>query len=206
MYERILVPTDGSTGSAHVALQALDLANQYGATVYALHVVDTNVRSLLTETGGRTEELKIRGERAVEMVEQMGENHNVNVVTKLREGPPAETILQFAEEMDVRLIVAGTHGRTGVKRHVVGSVAERLVRQARCPVMTVRLPETDVTVDETDHARRLVSEALDTVDSNASVSTIERQLQVWVAEAASDEHQYVVYLDPVTQRTTVLEQ
>lgn len=57
---------------------------------------------------------------------------------EVRVGSPAEEILQFAEERDFDLIVAGTHGRSGFKRWWIGSVAERVVRQAECPVLTVR--------------------------------------------------------------------
>ncbi len=206
MYERILHPTDGSTGSAHVALQALNLAKQYDATIHTLHVVDADVKSLLSESGGRTDELKSRGKTGIEMVERMAESHDVNLVTEIREGGPAETILEYAEEIDANLIVAGTHGRTGVRRRILGSVAERLVRHAHCPVMTVRLPNTDVTIDNTDHAEDLLTRALSSVDADASLTAVERQNNVWVGIGDSNGQEYIIYLDPVTQRTTVLQQ
>ena len=205
MYERILVPTDGSTGSAHVALQALDLAEQYGATIHALHVVDSSVRSRLTDAGGDGDELERSGKRAVEMVERMAQSHNVDVVTEIREGDPAETIIDYAEEIGADAIVAGTHGRSGISRRLLGSVAERLVRHASCPVMTVRLPETDVTVETVEQARELIEGHLTEAGYDATITNIERQLAVWVAEAEDDEH-LVVYLDPVTQRTSILPQ
>ncbi len=206
MYERILHPTDGSTGSAHVALQALNLAKQYDATVHTLHVVDADIKSLLSESGGRTEELRNRGQTGLEMVERMAESHNVNLVSEIRDGEPAETILEYAEEIDANLIVAGTHGRTGVRRRILGSVAERLVRHAHCPVMTVRLPNTDVTVDNTDHAKDLLKRALTAANADASLTGVERQNNVWVGTGNRNGQEYIIYLDPVTQRTTVLEQ
>ncbi len=206
MYERILHPTDGSTGSAHVALQTLNLAKQYDATVHALHVVDADLKSLLRESGGQTDALKTQGKTGLEMVERMAESHNVNLVTELREGEPAEAIIEYADEIDASIIVAGTHGRTGVRRRVLGSVAERLVRHAHCPVMTVRLPNTDVTVDNTEHAEDLLSRALGTADAEAELTAVERQNNVWVGTGERDGHEYIVYLDPVTQRATVLEQ
>jgi nucleotide-binding universal stress UspA family protein len=205
MYDRILVPTDGSTGSAHVALQALDLAEQYGATVHALHVVDSSVRSRLTEAGGDGDELEQSGQRAIEMVERMAQSHSVDVVTEIREGDPAETIIDYAEEIGADAIVAGTHGRSGISRRLLGSVAERLVRHASCPVMTVRLPETDVTVESVEQARGLIEDHLTEAGYDATITDIERQLAVWVAEAEDDDH-LVVYLDPVTQRTSILPQ
>jgi nucleotide-binding universal stress UspA family protein len=203
MYDRILVPTDGSTGTAHVALQALDLAAQYGGTVHALSVVDTDVSTLLSEAGSGTQRLRARAEKAVTTVQHMAGAHDVEVVTEIREGDPAETILAYAEEIDADLVVAGTHGRSGVRRHLLGSVAERVVRHAHCPVMTVRLPDTDVTVDDADEARELLTGALADAGYESSRTSIERQLSVWVAEAETDEGRVVAYLDPRTRRTSV---
>ncbi len=64
------------------------------------------------------------------------------MVTKyvVREGNAEEAILEVARRWDVDLVVMGTHGRTGLKHHFVGSVAEKVVRQASCPVLTVKLP------------------------------------------------------------------
>jgi nucleotide-binding universal stress UspA family protein len=203
MYERILVPTDGSDGSAHVALQAIDLAKQYGATVHSLYVVSDDVLSRLDITNhGAIEE---EGRRAVERVESMARTHGVDTVTELREGDPADTILGYADDIGADLIVAGTHGRSGVERRLIGSVAERLVRYATCPVMTVRLAETDVTVDDADHAADLASKALDRESVDADVTGVDRQLSVWVVDAETDSASFVVYVDPVTQRTSVVE-
>lgn len=203
MYDRILVPTDGSTGTAHVTLQALDLAAQYGAEVHALSVIDTDVSTLLSEAGTGTRGLRTRAEKAVGMIEQMGAGHGVEVTTEIREGDPAETILAYADEVGADLLVAGTHGRSGVKRHLLGSVAERLVRHATCPVMTVHLPETDVTVDDADEARDLLTDAIAEAGYDASMTSVQRQLSVWVAEAETDGGHVVVYLDPRTRRTSV---
>lgn len=204
MYDRILVPTDGSTGTAHVALQAFDLAEQYGATVYAFHVVDTNLNSLIGETTPGGERLQARAERAVTVVERMGEAHDVAVETEIRDGDPADAILTYAEEIDADLVVPGTHGRSGVRRHLLGSVAERLVRHAECPVMTVSLPDTDVTVEDEETARDLIEDAIDADDLDATVDSVGRELSVWVGEATAEEGRVVVYLDPETQRTSVV--
>ena len=201
MYERILVPTDGSPGTTHVALQAIDLAEQYDATLYSLYVVDSSTRSLLS---GRDEELRERGRRAVDRVARLAGSHGVDTVTELREGDPARTILDYAEEIEADLVVAGTHGRSGVERRVIGSVAERLVRHATCPVMTVRLPETDETVEEPDQAADLAVEALSEAGYEAEVTGTERQRNVWVVDADAADRSLVVYVDPVTQRTSVV--
>lgn len=204
MYDRILVPTDGSTGTAHVALHAIELAEIHGATLHTLHVIDAAVTGHLTDAGVATESLDSRARQAVETVERMADSHGVDCHTAIREGTPAETILDYAHDEGIGLIVAGTHGRSGVKRHLVGSVTERLVRHASCPVLTVRLPDTDVTVEAEDHARRLIEETLDEEGHDATDIDIERQLSVWVAHAETETGTLVVYLDPTTQRTSVL--
>lgn len=206
MYERILVPTDGSTGTAHVALQALDLAEQYDATIHTIHVIDENASAFVSESGDGTNPLNERAEDAVQTVEQMADSHNIDVVTVVREGEPAETILEYAEEIDADVVVAGTHGRSGIRRHLIGSVAERLVRHANCPVLTIRLPDTDVTVETVDEARELITDALGDEGYDVEPATIERQLSVWVGTADYDDGHLVVYLDPETQRTSVLSQ
>lgn len=205
MYDRILLPTDGSTGTAHVALQAIDLANQYGATIHALHVIDTDMRSVLTEVGSGFDTLEQRGENAVGTVERLGQSHGIEVETEIRNGDPAETILAVADERDVDLIVCGTHGRSGVRRQLLGSVAERVVRHASQPVLTVQLPETDVTVETEQQARELASEALEEDGYDAEVTNAERQLNVWVVDAETDDRTLLVYLDPQTRRTSIIE-
>ncbi|MXR50976.1 universal stress protein [Halovenus sp. WSH3] len=205
MYERILHPTDGSTGTAHVTLQAIDLAKQYDATVYALHVVDSDVTSLLTDVGRDRAALDERGQKAVRSVERMCDAHGVDAETAVLDGDPAETILEYADEIEADLIVSGTHGRSGVRRQVLGSVAERLVRHATVPVMTVRLPETDVTVEDGEHAESLAREALADAGYDAEITDVTRQLTVWVIHARADGRELLVYLDPETQRTSVID-
>ncbi|AQL41470.1 hypothetical protein BV210_01515 [Halorientalis sp. IM1011] len=205
MYERILIPTDGSTGTAHVAMQAIDLAEQYDGTVYVLHVVDETASSLLEATGSKNE-LEEQGQRAVERIERMAQVHGVDTVTEIETGDPATTILDYAGEIDADVIVAGTHGRSGVERRLIGSVAERLVRHADCPVMTVRLPESDETVTDADEARELATEALAESDhGDGEVTGVERQVSVWVVDIETDDGESLVaYIDPVTQRTSMV--
>lgn len=206
MYERILIPTDGSTGTAHVALQALDLAEQYSATVHVIHVIDESASAFVRDAADTTEPLRERAETTVQTVEQMAESHDIDSVTVVREGEPAETILEYATEIDADVIVAGTHGRSGIRRHLIGSVAERLVRHADCPVLTVRLPDTDVTVEGVDQARTLMTDALQEAGYDVQPDSVERQLSVWVGTADKPDGHLVVYLDPETQRTSVLSQ
>jgi nucleotide-binding universal stress UspA family protein len=205
MYERILIPTDGSDGTAHVALQAIDLARTYGSTVYVVSVVDEDLTTLVSELAGETRSFADRSEQAVKRVEAIARSHDVEAVTEVRKGDPAQAILNYAEEIEADLIVAGTHGRTGIQRRVVGSVAERLVRHADAPVMTVRLPESDVTVDDEAMAESLVREEFDERDyEDVSIDSVERQQNVWVVEATADGEAFLGYIDPITRRTSLV--
>jgi nucleotide-binding universal stress UspA family protein len=205
MYERILVPTDGSTGTAHVAMQAIDLAEQYGSTIHVLHVVDTDSGAVLTDESAHTTELERQGHAAVERVETMARIHGVATETAIREGDPAEEILAYTVEIDADVVVAGTHGRSGVKRHLIGSVAERLVRHATRPVMTIRLPESDETVEDAEHARKLAQQAIEEAGYEAELAGADHQVSVWVVDAETETGSLAVYIDPVTQRTSVVE-
>ena len=203
MYDRVLVPTDGSQGSAHAAMRAINLAEQYGATVHVLHVVSDDLRSLVGEQAA-SGELTERGSRAIETVETMAGAHGVEVVTELREGDPADAILAYAAEAGADIIVAGTHGRSGIERRLIGSVAERLVRHAECPVLTVRLPDSDETVTDADHAGDLATAALAEEGYDATVLGVSRQTHLWVVEAEDGPTDLLVYVDPVTQRTSTV--
>lgn len=205
MYENILLPTDGSIGTAHVALQAIDLARQYGATIHVLHVVDDDFRTRIGEFTGADDELERRGEQAIERVEHMITAHDVAVETVLETGDPATTIVEYAADIDADVVVLGTHGRSGVERRLIGSVAERVVRRSPCPVLTIGLPDTDVTVETETQATEIAQDALDDRGIDATVTSADRQRNVWVVEADGTERSLLVYVDPVTQRASVID-
>jgi nucleotide-binding universal stress UspA family protein len=140
MYDDILLPTDGSAGMDRVVEHAGELAEAHGATVHALYVVDTaSLTDLPMEASldGVSKRLRNEGEAAVGTVEE--ELGDQRVETVFREGSPAREIVSYAGENDVDVVVMGTHGRTGVDRLILGSVAERVVRSSPVPVLTVRV-------------------------------------------------------------------
>jgi nucleotide-binding universal stress UspA family protein len=141
MYDDILVPTDGSDHAMAAARQAIGLAETYSATLHALYVVDTDTNWLTVSKNDVQDSLRDLGERAgtqaLVSFENLAEEYDVSVVTEMDEGSVDDVILGYADDHDVDLIVMGTHGREGVARRVVGSVAERVVRGATVPVMTV---------------------------------------------------------------------
>ncbi|WP_224333494.1 universal stress protein [Haloprofundus halobius] len=147
MYDTILVPTDGSEAAATALEHALLMAQATDAAVHVLYVVDSEPddapveengdvqrRDTLYQYGQRT--LEAAAERADELVGGGGAQM-VRVETELQVGAPYEAILSYVDEKRVDLVVMGTHGRTGLQRYLLGSVAERVVRLADCPVMAV---------------------------------------------------------------------
>ncbi|MFT4947832.1 MAG: hypothetical protein ACI8TL_002081, partial [Natronomonas sp.] len=73
------------------------------------------------------------------------------------------------------------------------------------PVMTVRLPETDVTVEDSEQAEAIASDALADAGYNAEIASVIRQLTVWVIEAETGDGELLIYLDPETQRTSIID-
>jgi nucleotide-binding universal stress UspA family protein len=147
MYERILVPTDGSAGVERAVEHAVDLAATHGARIHGLYVINAaTFGGLPMETSweGISGVLREEGEEAVERVREMAERRDVPVDTRIVEGVPSRTIVTYADRNDCDLIVMGTHGRGGIDRLLMGSVTERVVRTADQPVLTVRM-QTDET-------------------------------------------------------------
>ncbi|WP_122090310.1 universal stress protein [Halalkalicoccus subterraneus] len=147
MYERILVPTDGSAGVERAIEQAVALASVHGASIHAVFVVNTaNFASLPMETSweGVSDMLREDGKEALERVREIAEREDVPIETGLIEGTPSKEIVRYATEQGCDLIVMGTHGRGGIDRLLLGSVAERVVRGSPVPVLTVRVREEDV--------------------------------------------------------------
>lgn len=142
LYDRILVPTDGSSEGERAVIHALDVAAVHGASVHALYVVDSaGYAGMPMESSweGVSQLLRDDAHEAVERVEQIAATVSVPVETAVIEGSPSREITKYAEENDCDLIVMGTHGRGGIDRLLLGSVAEKVVRGASVPVLTVRL-------------------------------------------------------------------
>jgi len=142
MYDTILLPTDSSDAMGPVIEHAVELASVHGATVHALYVANTDsLRGLPAETGWEnvTEALHREGERALAAVESSADQRDIPVEGTVQEGSPADEIVAYADETDCDIVVMGTHGRSGVDRLLLGSVAETVVRSSTVPVLTVRV-------------------------------------------------------------------
>ena len=144
MYDRILVPTDGSPSMQSVVDHALELAAVHDAMLHGLYVVDTGSFATLpveTTWDGMTEMLREEGQQAVSAFAEMTGDEPVE--TAVREGNPSGEIVDYAERYDCDAIVMGTHGRGGIDRLLLGSVAERVVRAAPVPVVTMPISDRE---------------------------------------------------------------
>jgi universal stress protein A len=138
----ILHPTDFSERSGYALHLACALARDYGARLVVLHVA-TPPTSIYGE-GILPPDPQLLSQEAKAQLERLEvPGANVRAERRFEEGDAATEILRVAQEIHAGLIVMGTHGRTGLGRLVMGSVAEQVVRKASCPVLTVKTPFPD---------------------------------------------------------------
>ncbi|HKL29865.1 MAG TPA: universal stress protein [Natrialbaceae archaeon] len=151
MYERILVPTDGSEEVEQAITYAIDLAAEQGATIHAVYVINTaTYGSLPMETSweGISDMFTDEGDRAIARVEELAAEAGVPVEGALLEGTPSREIVRYAEKRDCDLVVIGTHGRGGIDRLLLGSVAERVVRTSPVPVLSIQVGDEEALREE----------------------------------------------------------
>ncbi|WP_135822139.1 universal stress protein [Halostella litorea] len=139
-YDDVLVPTDGSPHAERAAEHGIAIAQAADARVHALNVVDFGkvaATSNLEAPAELLDRLRDEGEEEAEAVAQRARDAGVDAVTAVVEGTPSRDVLEYAEDRGVDLIAMGTAGRTGLNRILLGSTAERTVRRAAVPVLTV---------------------------------------------------------------------
>jgi nucleotide-binding universal stress UspA family protein len=140
-YENVLVPTDGSSAATHAADHLLEFAAALDATVHVLSVVDDSALGPDIRSTIAGKESEQAATAAVDTVVSAAETHGVtDVVRHVEHGRPAEVILDCIDSNDVHAVGMGTTGRRGTDRILLGSVAEKTVRSAPVPVMTVAKP------------------------------------------------------------------
>jgi len=138
----ILHPTDFSERSQYAFWLACSLARDYGARLVVLHVaVPAVVYGEGVVVPPSPEELRAATQEQLDRLQ--APRADVRAERRLAEGDAVEEILRVAKEANADLIVMGTHGRTGLGRLLMGSVAEQVVRRASCPVLTVKAPFPD---------------------------------------------------------------
>jgi nucleotide-binding universal stress UspA family protein len=140
-YENLLVPTDGSSAASHAADHLLELAAALDATVHVLSVVDDSALGPDVRSAVSGEENERAAADAVDDVVSVAETRGVDTVGHVEHGTPIDVILDTIESNDVHAVGMGTTGRRGTDRILLGSVAEKTVRSAPVPVMTVAKSE-----------------------------------------------------------------
>lgn len=148
MFGRLLIPTDGSEVARPAVEMALDLADVRGATLHVLFIVDQPTSVSGTGEGfsgldNLLDALEAEGHQTTEEIETEAEERGIETGAAVRRGTPHDGILEYATDHDTELIVMGTHGRTGVKRALLGSVTEDVVRHSETPVLTVHREPAD---------------------------------------------------------------
>jgi nucleotide-binding universal stress UspA family protein len=147
--KRVLVATDFSEAADAALSYGRALARTFGATLHVLHVTD----DMYVRLGGdayaavlpdlqKDVEQQAR-QRLVELLVDNDPNPLPTEPVVVTASATAQAIVDYAARADIDLIVVGTHGRGAVAHLLMGSIAERVVRTARCPVLTVRRPERD---------------------------------------------------------------
>lgn len=143
----VLCPVDFSRNSEHALRYALAFASSYDAELLLLHVVEIPVHAFPGVPGipevppHVTVNIEERAAAELAALEERIRAEHANTRSELVTGTPFLEIITVAREANVDLIVMGTHGRSGLAHMLIGSVAEKVVRKAPCPVLTVKHPE-----------------------------------------------------------------
>jgi nucleotide-binding universal stress UspA family protein len=139
MYQSILIPTDGSQGARRGMQHGLDLAEQYGADVHVLHVINEGRwdTPALSSVELSFEKIEAFGDQAVREIVEEAERRGLNVEHSRVRGTPYEKILSYAADHDVDLIVMGRRGIHGRESPHLGSTTNRVLKAADVPVMPV---------------------------------------------------------------------
>lgn len=140
MFKKILIATDGSEHGLRAASVALGLGKISGGQVTAIYVADTNRTSHLPDDMllfSIRELLLKEGKESLKQVESLAKDMGVAFKSIVAEGNPGEEIISFAEKEGMDIIILGAVGRTGLDKFLLGSVAEKVVRNSRIPVLTI---------------------------------------------------------------------
>lgn len=139
MYDKILLPTDGSNESKEAVNHAEELSEKFDAEVHILYVVDIAKQAGEPRVPTQVESMRDSGEDIVDEVENKFENAYTETAVKV--GIPHQEINTYVEEEDIDLITMGSHGRSGLNRMLLGSVTEKVLRTCSAPILTVQKEE-----------------------------------------------------------------
>jgi nucleotide-binding universal stress UspA family protein len=143
---KILVPTDFSEYSNKALGQAIDIAKQYNAKVFLLHVIEEHPIQTVDEYSIGIEIVKeledkifaIAKEKMQKQYVKFNQDKNVEIITNIRVGISYEEILKEEQDKNIDLIVIASLGRTGIAKYLLGSVARNVLKGAKCPVLLTK--------------------------------------------------------------------
>lgn len=143
LFHQILIPTDGSQNSVQASQLAFRIANLSGARVTVLYVVDSAVLDEIARFSAEQraevqQELYENGKQYLAYVEGLAQQANLTIQREIREGVPYEEIVALAATIGADLIVMGHIGQRGPRRILIGSVTERVIEFAHCPVLVAK--------------------------------------------------------------------
>ena len=145
---RILIPTDFSASSDAALEYGKLLAEEFGASLHLLHVLEEpstagawGSEAYMVELPRMRAAAQGEAEARLDQVFTPSERERLRVSAEIADGPAARTIVDVASRRAIDLIVMGTHGRTGIAHLLLGSVTEKVLRTSSCPVLAVRTVE-----------------------------------------------------------------
>jgi nucleotide-binding universal stress UspA family protein len=141
--KNILLPTDFSNLSLSAAEYAIDIAKRYGAKIHFLNVMEKTppileIRSLDLSEEKIEKSFEEDAQNSIKKsLKKISKGAGVEIIPVIKKGVDFETIINYCESNKIDLIVIATHGRTGLLHTLLGSVAEKVIRYAKCPVLVI---------------------------------------------------------------------
>ncbi|SDR40089.1 universal stress protein [Natronobacterium texcoconense] len=208
MYRNVLVPTDGSEPAARAVEQAVEIADRFDATLHVLFAADVDDRTPWDLSGSQVvESVRDHGQALVDGVAERAPD-DLEVTTAVVDGDPRDAIRAYAEDEGIDVIVMGTHGRRGVDRLLLGSVAEHVMRNADCSVLVTRADADEESVDDATtaiDAARDALEAADGVDADQLhlADDPHEMGGYWIVRAETDDRAFNVHISRATGTTRI---
>jgi nucleotide-binding universal stress UspA family protein len=196
MYATILVPYDGSPMAERAGTHAIELADRFDAVVHGVFVDES------TDSQEATIDQDDSGEAVLNVLEKHARRRSIDVETNVVEGEPGTKIVDMVSEIDADIVVMGTHGRSGLDRLLVGSVAEQVIRTSPVPVTTLG-PSNEVT--SAQEAKRMAGEELESLGIDADVEAPSQQQATWIVPATNESAEYNVHIETATGTAKVVE-
>ena len=144
--KNILVPTDFSKFADAALKKAVDIATQYDTKIYLLHVIDEQIQQCAVDycidyavvKQLEKESVKASTDKLQKEAEAIIKEKKIKVIFDVKNGVPSEVILSEQKAKKIDLIVIASHGKTGILKQLMGSVADKVVKGSKCPVMVVK--------------------------------------------------------------------